>query len=70
MYPSPHQWTIFSKHTPAPSIATQPPLSTTSILPVQTQIPVPSFQPKTLNLPTFAPLSSQLQTFDATESRY
>ena len=45
MFPSPHQWTIHSNHTPPPSMATQPPLSTTSNLPVQTHILVPCFQP-------------------------
>ena len=39
------QRTIHSNYTPPLSIATQPPFSTTSNLPEQTHIPVPSFQP-------------------------
>ena len=66
MYPSLHHWTIPSNHTPPPSRPTQPPLSTTSNLLVQTHILVPSFQPYTLDVPTCAPLSSQLQIFDGT----
>ena len=37
-----------SNHTRPPSIATQPPLSATSNLPVQSHIPLPSFQPYSL----------------------
>ena len=48
----------------------QPPLSRTSNLPVQTHFPVPSLQPYTLNVPTCAPLSSQLQIVDGTDWRY
>ena len=71
MYPSPHQWTIHPNHTPPPSMATQPPLSTTSTLPTQqTHIFVPSFQPYTFNVLTCAPLSSQLQISDSTDYRY
>ena len=48
-------------------MATQPPLSTTYKLPVQTHIPVICFRPNTLNVPTRAPFSSQLQIFDGTD---
>ena len=71
MYPSQHQWTIHPNHTRPPSMAIQPPLSTTSTLPTQqTYIFVPSFQPYTFNVPTCAPSSSQLQVSDSTDIRY
>ena len=47
-------------------MATQHPLYTTSNLPVQTHIPIPSFHFYTLNVPTSAPFSSQLQFSDDT----
>ena len=50
MFTSPYQWTIPSNDTPPTSMATQHPFSTTPNLPVQTHIPVPSFQPYTLNV--------------------
>ena len=70
MYLSPHQRTIHSNFTPPLSIAIQPPFSTTSNLPVQTHINLPSSQPYTLYVLTCAPLSSQLQIFDSTDYRY
>ena len=51
-------------------MATQAPLSTTSNLPFQAHIPVPSLQPSFLNVPTSAPFSSQLQFFDGTDYTY
>ena len=70
MRPSPHQRTIPSNHTPPPLMTTQPPLSTISNVPVQTHIPAPSFQTYTLNVPTCAPFSNQLQFFDGTDYRF
>ena len=51
-------------------MATQPSLSTTSNLPVQTHIPVPSLPPYNFKAPICAPLSSHLQFFDVTEYKY
>ena len=52
------------------AMATQPALSTTFNLPVQTHILEPSLQPSILSLPISAPLSSQLEIFDGTHYRY
>ena len=70
MYSSPHEWTKHSNHTPPPSMATQPSISTTCNLPVYTHILVPSFQPNTIYVPCCAPLSSQLRIFDGSDFRY
>ena len=51
-------------------MTTQPPISTTSNLPVRTHIHVPSFQQYTFKVPTCAPLSSQLKVFYGTDHRY
>ena len=51
-------------------MAPQLPLFTTFNLLVQIHIPVPSFQPCTLNSPKCAPLFSQLQIFDNTDYKY
>ena len=68
---SPDQWAKPSNHTPPlPSMATQPPLSTTTNLLVQTHIPQPSFRPFFLNVPTCAPFSCQLQIFHSTDYSY
>ena len=52
------------------SIATELPFYTTSNLPVRTCSPVPCLQQYSVNVPTYAPLSSQLQSFDGTDYRY
>ena len=70
MYPSPHQWTTPSNRTPHSSMATQPPFSRLSNLPVQTHILLLSFQPYNSNVLTCAPLSSQLQFFGGTDFTY
>ena len=70
MCPSPYQWITPPNDIPPPSMATQPPLNTNPNLPLQTRISVPSLQPYTLNVPTCAPLSSQLQVFDGSAYKY
>ena len=61
MNPSSHHWTIASTNTKPSSLITQPPTCMTPTPHVS--ISQPARHPYTSNIPSSAPLSSQLETF-------
>ena len=68
MNPSSQHWTIPSTNTLPSSVISQPPTFLSLTSEVLNSQPIPP--PYTFGIPTCAPLSSQLQTFDGTDYRY